>query len=218
MFGVGAFYLDEALAWPPIHRNILEPDVADESGHFLAHILVHDGAQADELPLALAVYSDVLDCNIFEAHILARLEEKRRHTEMDNVEVAQGDIAHVSGPALVAEQEYPRPVATEDRILHRDSLDVAVPAAEIEALEGDAIVVAADEAIRYQHILGVARVDAVVVLDAGVAELDVADSHPAAVPGHDGPMGRAAKRNVADFDVGTVANRDQAGDGGFAPF
>ena len=90
MFGVGPLYLDEVLAGAAIERNVFESDITDESGHFLAHILIDDRAQADELPLALTVDSDVFDRDVFEAHVLARLEKKRRHREMDDVEVAQG--------------------------------------------------------------------------------------------------------------------------------
>ena len=217
MFGVGSLYLDEVFAGPAIECDVFESDVADESGHFVAHVLVHYGTQADEFSLALAVHSDVFDCDVFEAHVLARLEQEWRHCEMYYVEVAQLNIAHVRGSALVAEEEDAGAVAPENRVLDRDSLDVAVFAAEVEALEGDAIVVAADEAIGYQDILGVAGIYAVVVLDAGVAELDVADRHAPTALGHYGPMRRAAKRDAADFDVGAVANRDQVADGALSP-
>ena len=133
------------------------------------------------------------------------------------VEVAQLNISHVCGSAFVAEEEDAGSVAPEDRVLDRDSLDVAVFAAEIEALEGDAIVVAADEAIGNQDILRVSWIYAIIVLDSGIAELDVANGHAPTVLRHYGPMRRAAERNAADFDVGAVANCNQVADRALSP-
>ena len=74
MLGVGSLYLDEVIAGPAVERDVFEADVADESWDFLSHVLVHYGAQADELSLAFAVHSDVFDRDVFESHVLARLE------------------------------------------------------------------------------------------------------------------------------------------------
>ena len=66
-------------------------------------------------------------------------------------------------------------------------------AVEVQALQGHAVVVAADEAIGDEHVLRVARVDAVVVLHAPAAELHVADRDVPAVARDDGPVRRAAE-------------------------
>ena len=102
-------------------------------------------------------------------------------------------------------------------VLDGDPLDVVVGPAEVEPLQGHAVVVAADEAVGDQHVLRVAGIDAVVVLHAGAADLDVADGHVPAVPRHDRPVRRAADGDARDLDVRAVANRDQVADGPFAP-
>jgi len=72
---------------------------------------------------------------------------------MNDVKVPQRYVAHVGRPALVPEQEDAGPVAPEDGILDCDPFDVAVGAAQVEPLERDAIIVAADEAVCDQHFL-----------------------------------------------------------------
>ena len=54
---------------------------------------------ADELVLALAVDSHIVDHHVFQPHIFARLKKKRRHRKMDDVEVPQRNAAHPFGPA-----------------------------------------------------------------------------------------------------------------------
>ena len=152
---------------------------------------------------------DILDGDVLQPHIFTRLKQKWRHAEVDNVEIPERHVAHERGTAFMSEQEDAGPVAPENRVLHRDSFNVAVWPAEVEPLKGDTIVIAPDEAIGNQHILGVARVNAVIVLDTGVAELHIPDSYPLTVLRYDGPMGRAAQRDATHFNVGAVANRNQ---------
>jgi len=217
MFSVRSLHLHKVIAGLTFHRYVSKPHIADESGHLLAHILVHDRTQADELPLAFTVDTDVLNRDVLQPHVLTRLQQEWRHAEVDNVEIPEGHVAHERGTTLVSEQEDAGPVAPENRVLHRNSFNVAVRRAEVEPFKGNAIVIAPNEAIGNQHILGVAWVDAIIVLDAGVAELHIPDSNSLTVPGHDGPVGRAAQRDVTHFDVGAVANRNQIAHRAFAP-
>ena len=217
VLGVCSHDLHEILAAVAFDRDVAEPDVADESGDLLSHVLVHHRAQTNELPLAFAVHPNVFHRDVLQPHVLARLEQERRHGEVGDVEIPQRDVAHEGGTALVPEQEDAGAVAPEDRIFHGDPLHVAVRSLEIETLQRDAVVVAPDEAVGNQHILGVARVDAVVVLDAGVAQLDVSDRHVPAALGDDGPVRGAAQRDVANLDVAAVANRDQIAHRALAP-
>ena len=107
---------------------------------------------------------------------------------MDDVQVAEGHISHVLGPTFVAQQEHAGTVAPKDAVLDRDPLDVAVGGLEIEALQRDAVIVAADETIGNQHILGIARIDAVVILHAGIAQFHVTNGNMSTAPRHDRPV------------------------------
>ena len=68
----------------------------------------------------------VFDADVFQAHVFAGFEQKGRHREMNDVEVAQGQVAHEGRPAFVAEEENARSVAPQDAVLDRDALDVVV--------------------------------------------------------------------------------------------
>ncbi len=83
---------------------------------------------------------------------------------MNDIQVPEANVAHELCPALMAKQENPRTVTPESAILDRDALDIAVRGSELQAFEGDAVVIAADEAVGNKDVLRVAGVDAVIVL------------------------------------------------------
>ena len=72
---------------------------------------------------------------------------------MNDVEVAQRDVAHERRAALVAQQEDAGAIAPQDGVLHNDAFDIALGPAQLQTLHGDAVVVRADEAIGDQHVL-----------------------------------------------------------------
>jgi hypothetical protein len=89
----------------------------------------------------------------------------------------------------VAQEEYPRPVAPQDAIFNGNSLYVLVRPVPSQAFQSNAIVVAANKAVGDSNICRVARVDPVIIFDAGIANFDIPDRHMSAVAGHDGPPG-----------------------------
>ena len=86
-------------------------------------------------------------------NVFAGFEQKRRHGEVDHVQVAQRDLPHEGGAAFVAQQEGSGAIAPQHRVLDRDPFDVAVGGREVQALQRHAIVVAANEAVADQYVL-----------------------------------------------------------------
>ena len=201
MSSVGALKLDEVGARCSINLHVLEMHPAHVAGHFVLHVLVHHRLEAGEFPLAFPVHSHVLNPHIFQPHFLARLQEKRRHSIVNDLQVAQRDVAHEGGAALVAQQEDAGAVAPQRAVLYDDVLHVVVRAPQVQPLHGDTVVVGPDKAIRDQHILRVAGVDPVVVLHPPAAQLHIAHGHIPAGVRHDGPMGRTPDRDPAHLDV-----------------
>src|ERR1035437_5268849 len=116
----------------------------------------------------------------------------------------------------MAQQEDAGAIAPEDAVLVGQSLNMIVRRVQLQALHGDAVVVTADETIGDQHVLGVARIDAVIVLHARAADLHVAHGYVAAVAGNEGPMRCAADGDAAHLDVG-AATGNYKRRGAFAP-
>jgi hypothetical protein len=67
--------------------------------------------------------------------------------------------------------------------------NVAVWRTKIESLKSNTIIIAPDEAVSDQHILGIAWIDAIIVLNAGITKLHIPDCYLLAVLRYDGPMG-----------------------------
>src|SRR5260221_13528346 len=86
-------------------RNIQlsETNIADISRDLVAHVLVHDWLETNQLALAFAVNPHIFDDHIFQSHFLSRLEQKGGHGEMDDVQVPQCDPAHKWRSALVTQ-------------------------------------------------------------------------------------------------------------------
>ena len=188
VLGVGAFQLDEVGAGRAIDLHVLEVHVAHVAGHFVAHVLVDDRLEADQLALAFAVQPHILDDHVLQPHFLARLEqegvmEKWMMSRLRRV-MSRMNGARLSWPSRkMRARSHQR---TQFSTVMRSTLLLgALKSRPFSATQSSS---RADEAIGDEHVLRVAGVDAVVVLHAGAAELHVAHGHMAAVARHDGPM------------------------------
>ena len=128
---------------------------------------------------------------------------------MDDVDIAEGYVAHVRRAAFMSHEDDARAVAPEDAIFDGDVFAISV--IYVETFKRHAVVVSSDEGIAHSDATRIAGVDSVVVLHASAAELDILDENVVAVYGDDGPVRRAADNNPFDMNVLRTVDRKDVG-------
>jgi len=167
------------------------------------------GHQHDDVFSARAD-ADVLEMAILHHHVLVRLEPNDRVgpvvrgltvvlTVMQHVEIASTDVPHSGGLTFVADPEDVRDIRPELAVFDEDVL--ARPRQLCQPLDGDAVVLGAEEAVADRGVLGVDQVQRVVVEHARTADLHVVDHNAVAVPRHEGPTPGIAQDDVADGKI-----------------
>src|SRR5581483_9982626 len=103
MLLVGTANLNQVRSSFARNTQISKTNIADVSGDFVVHILVHDWLETNQLFLTFTVNSHIFYQYILQSHFPSRLEQKRGHGEMDDVQVAQRDPPHKGRSAFVTQ-------------------------------------------------------------------------------------------------------------------
>ena len=126
---------------------------------------------------------------------------------VQDVDIPCADVAHGFGRAFIADAERVRAVRPELAVLHENVL-AGGAAFLIHPLDGDVVVLTAQEAVADDRVRRVAKIHRVIVDHVRADDFHVVDQHVAAIVRHQRPAPGVADRNAFDFDVLSVHRMD----------
>ena len=206
------------------NRHIAENAVAQPSGTRISNSVgagAHPRLGLDQNHVAIVrTHANVLEEAIRKRHARGRLKPEygvrpvafRRTVHLGavyDVDVARLYVAHFRRIAFVAQAERIGAVRPESAILHENISRRRGRAVLAVALDGDDVVLRAEERAAHGDVPGIADVERIIVYHVGVNDLDIVDKHPFAIRKDQRPGERPAHHHIADRKVATFLEIEQ---------